>query len=375
MSIAMPTRSEFMRFAPKADQRYVKSFLDLEPELEKAGILHHPLILSHFLAQCWAETGGFTIVRENMTYRSVERIRQVWPARARKHTDAWIKMNLVGNPVALASWAYNGRMSNRHGTTDGYDFRGGGPIQTTGRHACQKYCKQLGVPFAVDVLDDIKITWQFAIFEWVSSGCNSLALENDILGISKAINVGSATSSVMPNGLNHRKAGLRRAWAIWGDPKRQNIPQVSDVTEKTLRDLGSETVKISDIAKGGAIAGGLASGSVGAASESGKVVTVPVTTTAETVEQANDALRTSNESVNLITEFMINIKAFWLLLSTNLWIVGVVCAVAGYFAVQQIKKRRLLDARMGHNNGRLGQIIDVDDPLEGVDVPDVIPRH
>lgn len=373
MSVPMPTRSELKRFAPKARPEYIQAILDGEEHLRKAGILHHRLTWCHFVAQSAAETAYWTIWEENLNYKSVTRIRQVWPARTRKLSDEKLQ-SLVNNPRALANEMYGSRMGNRRGTDDGFTYLGRGFFQSTGRYAYEKYAKQLGVPLTQNLNEDYNLSLMFACLEWASSGCNSLALENDILGISRAINVGSATSSVMPNGMEHRKRGLKRAWAIWGDPKRTHIPDVSDVTEKTLKDLGSETFKASDLLKGGAVAGGVASGSVGAASESGTVATVPVVTTTQTVEQANDSLRTANESVNLVTEFMGSIKGFWLLLSTNLWIVGVACAVAGYFAVKQIRKRRLLDARMGQNLGRLDQIISDEDPLADAEIPDVIPR-
>ena len=63
--------------------------------------------------------------RENMNY-SAARIRQVWPSRP-------AAVQYAGKPKALANEVYGGRLGNRRGTDDGWDYRGGGIDQLTGR--------------------------------------------------------------------------------------------------------------------------------------------------------------------------------------------------------------------------------------------------
>lgn len=369
MSIPMPTKAELKRWAPRAKPEYIDAFLKLESTLEKAGILHHPLILTHFLGQVGAETNGLTIVRENMNYKTVARIRQVWPARARKTSPERLA-ELCNNPVALSDWAYGGRMGNRRGTTDAYDFRGAGPMQTTGRYATMKYCRKVGVPFTQDILDDVETLWLFAIHEWATTGCNSRALENDILAISKIINTGSATSGVRPNGMEHRKRWFKRAWEIWGDKKRPKVPEVSDLTLKDLKKEGSETLSASDIIKTGGIAGGVASGTAGVASESGLVETVP----AVSPEKVIDDMRNATESVTVTQGFIDALKDFWLLISSNLWVIGVVLAIGGIYYARKIDWRRLIDARLGWNTHRLDDLPVVPDDVLLDDDEAVIPR-
>jgi predicted chitinase len=371
MSIPMPTRAQMQQWAPNAKPAYIEAFLNLEELITNAGLLAHPLNLCHFLGQVGAETDGLRIIRENMNYQSVNRIRQVWPARTRKCSDAQLQA-LVNNPKGLSDFAYGGRMGNRKGTIDGYQFRGAGPMQTTGRGPTLKYCQLLGLDFKDDILDDVKVLWLFAIYEWSSRGCASYAMQNDILSVSKIINTGSATSGIAPNGLDHRKKWLKRAWALWGDARP--IAEVSTIDKATLKKDGSETILWSDLLKKGGVAGAAGSLATGAASESGKVVTVPVTTTTETVQQANDALRTTNESVTLGTEFFTSIKGFWLLLSTNLWVLGLVLAGLAYWVSRKIDWRRLIDARLGLNLSRLDQIPPVDDQLLSDPDEAVIPR-
>jgi putative chitinase len=369
MSIPMPTRDELLRFAPKAKTKYIDALLAGEEHLRKAGILHHRLSWCHFMAQVSAETNFLTIWDENMSYRSVERIRQVWPARTRKMSEEKLR-SLVGNPKALANEMYGSRMGNRKGTDDGYNFRGRGFIQTTGRHAYEKYGRALGISIEPNALDDAHIFLLFACLEWASTGCNSAALENDILKVSKIINTGSATSGVTPNGMEHRRRGLKRAWAVWGDPDRKTVPEASSITKADLKKGGSETLTASDLLKAGGVVGGLASTGAGAASESGIVKTVPN----ETTQQVIDQIRTNTESVNVVSDFVTSIKSFWLLISTNLWMMGFILAVLAYWIGRKIDWRRLLDARQGWNLGRLGEIQPIDPEL--VDDPDlaVIPR-
>jgi putative chitinase len=245
------TEAELRQFAPRIRDGYRQALLAGKEVLREAGILDNGKRLSHFLGQFGAETGGGTIGRESLTYSSVARIRQVWPARARKETEA-VLQTLVRNPVKLGDWAYGGRMGNRKGTTDGFDYRGGGFLQTTGRSAVQEYCTKCAIPIRADILDDHAATLQFACLEWKESGCNELADQNDLLGISKTINTGSATSKVIPNGMEHRTEWFGKAKAIWWDAElAPSVQPAADepVLADTLRQT-SRKFKIVDWIKG-----------------------------------------------------------------------------------------------------------------------------
>ena len=84
--------------------------------------------LAYILATAWGEA-KLTPQRENMSY-SAARIREVWPSRF--PTVAAAKP-YERQPVKLANKVYNGRLGNREGGNDGWDFRGGGLDQLTGR--------------------------------------------------------------------------------------------------------------------------------------------------------------------------------------------------------------------------------------------------
>jgi putative chitinase len=215
------TEAELRKFAPKMAGFYRRALLEGKAHLEAAGILDNGMRFAHFMGQCGAETGGFVILRESLNYTSAKRISEVWPARAKKSSPEELR-SLVRNPVGLGDWAYGGRMGNRKGKIgkphpDGYDYRGGGALQVTGRANVQKLCDLAGIEIRPDILDDPVATLQLACAEWKYAGCNELADTNDLLGISKAINTGSATSGVAPNGMEHRTAWFNKAKAIWWD--------------------------------------------------------------------------------------------------------------------------------------------------------------
>jgi predicted chitinase len=246
------TEAQLRQFSPKMQAGYRDALLAGKDKLRQHGILDNGKRLSHFMGQYGGETEGGTVGRESLTYTTVAAVRGAWRARAAKHTDAWIKANLLRNPVALGDWAYGGRMGNVKGTTDGYDYRGGGFLQTTGRAAVEEYCRKCGIPIRPDILDDYAATLQFACAEWVGSGCNELADANDILGISKAINTGSATSSVIPNGMANRERWFARARDIWWDAEPGPVVAIA-APPPAAEPTGSRKIAV---ANAGQIAGG-----------------------------------------------------------------------------------------------------------------------
>lgn len=89
-------------------------------------------LVAYALATAHHETGGtFGPVTENLNYTTAERIRQVWPKRFPTEASA---APYVRNPRALANKVYGGRsdLGNRGGD-DGWNFRGRGLAQITGR--------------------------------------------------------------------------------------------------------------------------------------------------------------------------------------------------------------------------------------------------
>jgi hypothetical protein len=67
---------------------------------------------------------------------------QIWPSRFPTMASA---QPYAGNPRALANKVYNGRMGNAVGSDDGWNFRGRGGSQTTGREGYERVRKATGI--------------------------------------------------------------------------------------------------------------------------------------------------------------------------------------------------------------------------------------
>lgn len=210
------TREAWKKFAPGCPANYTEALFGNLDLLTEHGILETELRWCHFAGTVWAETGDFKYLRESLYYTTVGALRNAWPSRFNPMSVSEAKTYLR-NARKLAAKVYNGRMGNRLGSSDGYDYRGGGWIQVTGRAAVEQYCKTLGIAAGPTTLDDPVVTLQFAILEWSEKNCNKWADENEIVKVAKAINTGSADSNIKPNGMNNREDGFARAWKLWGE--------------------------------------------------------------------------------------------------------------------------------------------------------------
>lgn len=101
--------------------------------------------IAYILATAYHETGGsFVPIMENMNYTTAKRLMQVWPSRFPSYEFA---AQYIYNPVKLGNYVYNGRLGNKMGTDDGYNYRGRGLSQLTGKENYEKWGKILGKDF------------------------------------------------------------------------------------------------------------------------------------------------------------------------------------------------------------------------------------
>lgn len=224
------TREAWQRFAPRCPDAWTNALFDNLALLNGAGILQSELRWCHFAATVYHETNGFKDLRENLNYTTSHALRKAWPSRFRSKTDAELAP-LLRNPVGLADQVY-GCFSGRHASVIGdlvpgeaWQWRGGGWFHTTFKPPVDAYCSKLGVaPTPANALDDPVLTLRFAVQEWTDTRCNELADANNIRGVAKAINTGSADSAVEPNGMDGRKAAFARAWKLWGAYDDADMP-------------------------------------------------------------------------------------------------------------------------------------------------------
>ena len=160
-----------------------------------------PLLVAHVMAQISHECGAGRDLVENMNY-TAKRITQVWPTRFPTLASA---APFSGNPRALANKVYNGRMGNRPGSDDGYNFRGRGASQTTGREGYERVAKATGIDVVnhPEYLIDPKYFLLCAVSDFINCGCLPHAKADDILKVTKKLNGGTV-------GIDDRRAWLAK---------------------------------------------------------------------------------------------------------------------------------------------------------------------
>ena len=237
----MITQEEFKKFAPGARQDYIDAFCSAQgfEWLSAYNITDTADRFCGFMGNVGHETGGFRIVRESLNYRTPSRLREVWPSRFGHRSDRELARYLQDERT-LADAVYSGRMGNRPGTSDAYDFRGAGPMQTTGREDFIDIGKKIGVDLLADpsLINNMTIMLAAACVEWGERGCNDACDNGDFEGASCIINAGVGTYLKIKRrggsfseavvGLSDRKLWRRRALGVWGDDPDLGDPPAAE---------------------------------------------------------------------------------------------------------------------------------------------------
>ena len=90
---------------------------------------------AHFLSQVIHESGHFKYKVENLNY-SASGLAKTWKTRFANPdgTPNELALSIERKPKEIANAVYNGRMGNEKGTDDGWNYRGRGFIQLTGKN-------------------------------------------------------------------------------------------------------------------------------------------------------------------------------------------------------------------------------------------------
>ena len=220
----MLTPELIKQIAPNARDEYVKS---LTSDAGWATLARYKIAdklepLAGFLATCAHETAGFKYLRELLNY-TPQGLRRAWPNRFGSKSDAEL-VPLCRSEKALAAAVYNGRMGNRPGTDDGYNFRGAGYLQITGRDNFVKYGKLVGIDFATDPppsTDDTDALLVMAAALWAAGRCNELCEGGNFAGACAVINVGNAALVSKVLNMDDREKWFRRIMKEFG--KYENV--------------------------------------------------------------------------------------------------------------------------------------------------------
>ena len=167
--------------------------------------------MAAFLAQLAHESGQMKRLAENLNY-SAQRLMQVWPARFPTLGKA---LQYERNPQKLANYVYAKRLGNGdEASGDGWNYRGRGLVQLTGRGNYRAAALGIGMPLEEqpELLEQPAAAALSAAWFWKSHGLNELADDQnndddteDFKTITKRINGGTI--------------GMKERMALWEKAK------------------------------------------------------------------------------------------------------------------------------------------------------------
>lgn len=160
-------------------------------------LINTPARWAAFLAQIAHESNELRRLEENLLYTTAARICAVWPKRFPTEADA---LPYVRNPEKLANRVYANRLGNGpEDSGDGWQYRGRGLIQLTGRSNYADAIERLALPKGTPATEfaEPKLAALVAAWFWATRGCNALADDEstddddaDFVTITKRINGG-----------------------------------------------------------------------------------------------------------------------------------------------------------------------------------------
>lgn len=170
-----------------------------------------PLTVALMFGQFSEECGAGLEMQENMNYTAA-RLLQVFPA----HFTASLAAKAAHNPQMIGEIAYGGRMGNAPPPSDdGFNYRGRGLSQVTGKEGYQSLQKELtkeGVEIDIlanpDLIVDTRYTLICGVADFVLCGCLPFAEKGDVLNTTKRLNGGTIGLSAREQWTARWKAAL-----------------------------------------------------------------------------------------------------------------------------------------------------------------------
>jgi len=149
-----------------------------------------PKRVAAFMAQCGHESGGFTLMQENLNY-SAKGLRGTF---GKYFPNDDIAKQYERKPQMIANRVYGNRMGNGpEESGEGWYFRGRGIIQITGKNNYTLFAGSLEMPVedVPEYLATFEGAVQSACWFWESNNLNQWADKGDILTMTKRINGGT----------------------------------------------------------------------------------------------------------------------------------------------------------------------------------------
>jgi putative chitinase len=167
--------------------------------------INTPQRIAGFLAQTSHESGGYTMLTENLNYRAAT-LAACWPNRFAvmgadkkpikengKLVPTKVANSIAGKPELIANLVYSGRMGNGPAESgEGWLYRGRGLKQLTGKYNYEKCGSVLNLNLVLqpDLLLEPMAAARSAGWFWRSNNLSDFADVGDIKGMTKKINGG-----------------------------------------------------------------------------------------------------------------------------------------------------------------------------------------
>lgn len=168
-----------------------------------------------FLSQLLHESGEFSISTENMNYTTPQRLIDMWP----KHfPNLDFAAQYIRNPEKLGNYIYGSTSIAKDlgniKPEDGYNLRGGGPIQLTGRYSYTKFGQFMGESDLYKVANLVRTDLDWGIH----SACWEYCVDKKLIVLSEADEELKITKSINggTNGFADRQTYYKRCidWLI-----------------------------------------------------------------------------------------------------------------------------------------------------------------
>jgi putative chitinase len=195
---------------PNGDQHVpglLEGIADAAPTIFPKYGLNSDLVIAHAMAQFSLECGAGLFMVENLNY-SAQGLVNTFPS----HFSADLAQTAAHNPRMIADIAYGGRMGNAPPPSDdGWNFRGRGLSQTTGRDGYVKLAATTGLDLVnnPDLVSTPENALECGVADFVQCGCLPFAENDNVHDVTLHLNGGL-------NGLTDRTAWLVKWKAALG---------------------------------------------------------------------------------------------------------------------------------------------------------------
>ena len=198
----IPTLVELQAAKIKNPEKWLDAIIQTCQEFE----INTPQRIAGFLAQTSHESGGYTMLTENLNYRALT-LATLWPNRFAvlgpdkkpkkdangKNIPTAVANSIAGKPELIANLCYSSRMGNGPAESgEGWKYRGRGLKQLTGKDNYVRCGRDLGLDLVgnPDLLLEPMAAARSAGWFWKANNLSSFADVGDIKGMTKKINGG-----------------------------------------------------------------------------------------------------------------------------------------------------------------------------------------